>query len=418
MSVRGYIAGIAAVALLSGCAHPEDRRWARLTGTVTEASAADAPSVAVYAFEPPKPGRKTNVRDLSDHGQAALIEAMARTPAEAAALRKLLATAFEGDGSGGPVDQTRLSRALVISVRKGPGSLPGDRLMRTIVTLTPHVPPGETSVFEFSGYSIAATDTRVQDIAKLETSSSASVSAGAEPGLGPLGEGSLGAEFSQSRKSSAEIVQQYENLGIDIRPERLTITRESERGLDVVGNTLIALTLVPSFESERTISGFLAKDLKLYDKASPLAPAAANLNIVQLDFLSKCDLSVDVVMDYQLRRIVKGREFYTEGKQEVEIVNGSTAMPAQTLVRGGDVQPLLFVVTNQNGDGLRAAKSGGDYQLLYFSDFSEANSFASWLNSAGSNQIGSDGVTVEVEKGQPWSKTDNFQAQYYGTSCE
>lgn len=402
--------------LLSGCAHPEDRRWVDMDVVSAASTDGQEPSVTVYTFEPPKPGKKTSVRDLSDRGQAALIEAMARSPKEAAALRKLLAAPLEGEGSGGAVDETRLARTIVISVRKGPKSLPGDRLMRTVITLTPHVPPGETSVFEFAGYTIAATDRQVMDIARLETSSSATLSAGAEPSLGPLGAGSVGAEVSQSHKSSADIVQQFENLGVDILPHQLVITRESERGLDVVGNTLIALTLQPTFESERTISGFLAKDVKLYDKGAALAASDASMDLAQLDFLSQCDLIADVRMDYQLRRIVKGREFYTEGKQKIEIIN-ATETTRQPLVRGGDVQPPLFVITNQYGDGVSATKAGGGYQLLYFGNYGEAKSFANWLSAAGSDRIGANGVQFRIEKNRPWSRTDSFKAQYFGTDC-
>lgn len=417
MSGRTLATALAFAALVAGCAHPEDRRWAAMNTAAAQPDYADRPQVSVYAFSPPKAGARTGLRDLSGHGQAALIEAIARAPGDAAALRKLLAAPLEGDGSGGAVDRTRLARTIVLSVRKAPTSMPGDRLMRTIITLKPHAPRPERSVFEFSGYSIAATDTRVQDIARLETSSGASLSVGAEPSLGPLGAGSIGAEVSRSETTSADIVQQYENLGIDITPGQLVVTRESERGLDVVGNTLIALTLAPTFESERAISGFLAKDAKLYDKGAPLAAAAASMDIASLGFLTQCDLKVDVDMSYQLRRITKGREFYTEGKQSVEIVSGDVPQTTQTLVRSGDVQPPLYVVRNQDGDGLLAAKNGSGFQLLYFESFGDAKRFASWLDTSGSDRVGGDGLQLRIEAGRPWSRTDRFEAAYFGTGC-
>lgn len=87
---------------------------------------------------------------------------------------------------------------------------------------------------------MAPTDTKVQHIAHLETTTDPKLTTSLAPEIGGFADNGVGSELSHSRKTSADIVQQYENLGVDILPGQMVITRESERGLDVVGNTLIA----------------------------------------------------------------------------------------------------------------------------------------------------------------------------------
>ena len=413
------IPAIATVLLLAGCAHPEDRRWASMEPRTIEArDNAPRAEVSVYAFIPPKPGGgKTGLRDLDGEGQAALIEAMASKPSDAAALRKNLAAPLGSDGGGAAADKSRLDRTIVISVRKPDDSEAGDRLMRTVVKIRPLAAPGGKSIFEFADYRIAATDTRIQNIASIETTSGASLSVGAEPGLGPLGAGSIGGELSRSHTTGADIVQQYENLGIDIRPDQLVITRESERGLDVMGNTLVELTLAPTAESEQVATGYLASETKFDDKGKPLSDAEAEMKLVSLRYMAQCRLDVEVTLDYRLRKIIAGREYYTEGKQTVEIVKASARPTVQTLVRATEVQPLLFHIENDNGWVLLASKTGTDSQPLLFDDFETAARFAGWLTATQSDRIGSQGPRISFQPGTPWQKAGKYVARYHEEQC-
>src|ERR1700754_18758 len=247
------MAPIVLAAVVSGCTHPEDLRW-KASETAKPLAKEEMPSVSVYACSPPKQGAHTGVRDLSDRGQAALIEALAKSPGAASDLRKAVSTPFESEGGGGVFDRSRLSRTVVISVLKGAASQPGDRLMRTVVTIAPHRLSGDSTFpFEFEGYTVAATDTKVQDIAHLETTTEASLATKLAPKIGNFGDNEVSSGVTHTQKSTADIVQQYENLGVDIQPTALIVTRESERGLDVVGNTLVALTLATPDDSDRIL---------------------------------------------------------------------------------------------------------------------------------------------------------------------
>ncbi|HEY0412349.1 MAG TPA: hypothetical protein VGD66_04325 [Allosphingosinicella sp.] len=405
---------------LSACAHPEDRRWLR-TEIPAELPTDELPQVQVYSVATAAPPGKIRLTELSDRGQAALIEALAKTNADAATLRSLVAAplASGGDGSG-LVDRTQLDRTLIISVSKGVAAEPGDRLMRTIVTITPHRDAGQRRPpFEFAGYTIAATDNKTQNIAHLETKSDASLTATISPTIKGTGDNSLVGALSRSHTTTADIAQQYENLNIDITPERLIVTRESERGLDVVGNTIIALTLAtPPRTSQPT--AFLASDVKFHDKGKALPPKTASFTLRPLQYLPACPLRADVRLRYQLRHIVTGREYYTEGKQTASIVSDTIELPNQILVRPEDAQGQLYqikIYRHRVEDGaIIATTVDGGQQPLLFDDYAEASRVAAWMKGRRDTVIGPD--RVRLGKGDEHiSAGSTFQAESYRLDC-
>jgi hypothetical protein len=219
------IAPVALVALLASCAHPEDRRWASLD--TSGAIGAAKPTVQLYSFATPPDGRPaTRLRDLSGEGQAAYIAAVTKTD-DATGLRQRLATPIASASGLDATVPAVLNRTLVVTVRKADTAGIGDRLMRTIVTIRP-----VDDAFRFAGYTIAATDTQVQDIAHLETKTEGSLEVALAPPIKGFGDNSVTGKVSQSHSTAADIIQQYEKLNVDIQPREMVITRESERGLD------------------------------------------------------------------------------------------------------------------------------------------------------------------------------------------
>ncbi|HEX8124205.1 MAG TPA: hypothetical protein VF548_01330 [Allosphingosinicella sp.] len=424
MNRAALVAGLSFLAL-SACAHPEDRRWKMRTELDAPVPANELPDVQVYSIATPTPPGKIRLTELSDHGQAALIEALAGTGVDAAALRSWVASPLSTDKAGsGLLDRASLDRTLIISVSKGFEAQPGDRLMRTIVTITPHRPnDAARPPFEFAGYTIAATDNKVQDIAHLETKSDASLTATVAPTISSTGAnslaGSLVGALSRSHTTSADIKQQYENLNVDITPQRLRITRESERGLDVVGNTIIALTLATPSYTDRP-SAFLASSGKFFAKGKAVAPKAAALSIRPYRHLAACPLEADVVMQYQLRRIVRGREYYTEGKQRVAIVTNAVSRPKQILVRGeealGELYQVMVYAGGSDGVALMASTVDGGQQRLLFSDYGEATALAAWMKGRRDTLIGADGTRLGLgDEDIPRGST--FQAEAYRQLC-
>ena len=433
--MRGTVFLVAGVAIaLAGCAHPEDRRWISMTPRTADALPPDErPTVMVYGFSPPKPdAAKPSIKDYSDRGQAALITALAASSADPAALRKALATPIVAGDAGGPDDRSKIACTIVISIGKGPASQPGDRLVRTIVTITPVGENGGTAPFEFAGYTVAATDNKVQSIAHLEDQTDLSLKGSLAPKIGGFGDNGIEASAGRTRKSTADIAQQYENLNVDISPGQLIVTRESERGLDVVGNTLIALTLSAP-QDANVPQAFAVTAQKLFDADNPLPPGKAKLVLSPLRMLARRDLQVDVQLRYVLRRITSGREYYTEGKQRVELVSGSLPAPEidpatsrptstplrQTLVRAADAQPPLYVVClkAQGHPELMAQPVDDDPRPLTYDSLGDAKSMIAWLAVARPNTIGDDGTSLVVVKDRPLPASGYYYAMPFADGC-
>ncbi|RYD27608.1 MAG: hypothetical protein EOP89_04385 [Lysobacteraceae bacterium] len=390
---RAYLLGALSLAALSlaACAHPEDRRWAALVPAST--TDAEPPTVAVYSFATPQEGRSVmRLRDLTGEGQAAYIAQMSGA-GDAATLRKRLAAPIDGEHGVGPTIRPGLDRTLVVSVQKPASAGVGDRLMRTVVTITP-----VDRSFEFAGYTIAATDNKVQDIAKLSTTSDASLDVSLAPPIKALGDVGISGKASRSHTTSADIVQQYEKLNIDIDPKTMTIIRESERGLDVVGNTIVNLTIVPRPPENGNILPlvFLAASQDLVQNGVLRTAKAASIDLKPMSPPVKCAVRASVTMRYLMRRVESGAEYYTEGKQTVSLVQGDTKPVGHILVREEETQLPLWGIVTADGQGLIASTGLGASAPLVFDNYSSAQEFAAWLDRTRTATIGKAKVQLRV----------------------
>lgn len=385
-------AGIVALCIVfSGCVQSEDRRWRALSDPQTALPETFWPTVSVYSFAPPlSPSAKTRLRDLASGGQRALIEAIA-AGADPSSLRQKLAPNLEPSASR-LVDRTRLSRTLVISVRRSNAMPIGDRLMRTVISVKPHA-----KLFEFTDYSVVATDNRVLSIAHLEDENAKSLDVALEPTIAHFGDIKVDGKVSRDQKASADISQQYENLDVEILPGELTITRESERGLDVVGNTLVALTLSLPPDALPPSPYTVASAQTLFANEKALPAAKAKMTLAPLRFLPQCDLVADVTMHFVLRHVDKGQRYYTEGKQHVSIIKGDTPIKQHVIVRGVDVQAPVYQVQVAMPGGLTnvvARSIDGSSKVLVFEDYDAAQAFARWLHGGYGSVIGEGDITL------------------------
>lgn len=423
--MRRVLVGAASVAVLalSGCTHSEDRRWQALVPVGDYSSDDGKPSVRVYSIPSVAPSAgKTRLRDLSEAGQAAFIDAMAKAKgdAERDALRRALSVPLEGrDAPETAVDRTQLRRTLIVSINKGWGMLPGDRLMRTVVRIRPHQEPGKAGAFEFAGYTIAATDNETQDIAQLETNSQASLSATLAPKIGGFGDNNVQAGVSRSHKTSADIQQEYTKLNIDIIPQELVITRESERGHDVVGNTFVELTLAPISPIAQN-TAFIADAMTLSEGGKPLSASRASIDVKPVSYLPACPLLVDVDMKYLIRRVAAGREYYTEGKQTVGLVRGALDAATFQLVRPQEAQaPLFQIVSTGAGEGGAVFVTTADraHKRLLFDNFEDARRLADWIGRGGGGRIAKSGLELRLGSA-PLPRGGHYAARTYQYGCE
>lgn len=387
-----------------------------------------AAHVAVYttAADPHSP---PTLHDLGDRGQAEAIDYLALKSNGWADLKEALDDSQSGAGERDPF---RFDRALIANVAKGVDWRPGDRMMWSRVLVQP-------INFKFAGYSVAETDNETQKVSSVERTDSRKLSPEIDAAI-PAVEGpkvTLGASSERDVKTSSDISAQYEKLGIDVTPDFLRIMRESERGLDGVGNTRVPLTLVTDpemiwkqypeeemiwkqhpegkeaalrhaprdpivllvthFDGDRVdkqSDGDHPQPAMDDKPAKDAKPAKLAIDILPQTPVPHCALRARVWMIYEQRRVEGGRESYDESnqdvtlahdaedKQDVQIMSADEVSPAVWSLRlcqdaqcsGKDVYPLKAT--------LKAApvtQNSSLWRKVVFTDYGVAVRLAHWL---------------------------------------
>jgi hypothetical protein len=410
----------AGVALLSGCAHPETYRWSsqaepKFEGTPTAPQNSSfgswsKPSVSVYSFATqPANTPDTTLRDLSDRGQEALIKAMTTAGADPAAIRDALLKTqkpkSETTEDTITVEGT-YKRTLVANVTKGWDARPGDRLVWTWISVRP-------LNFSFDGYTVLATDNQLLNIAQITNVTAASTTAslgksGSETNVtttagSPIARvltdvagstSGLSGALSNTYTTNASINQQYVKLGADIVPNELRIFRESERNLDVSGNTLIALTLKldPSkWRDGISMEPSLRVQKQDLAKADGTlgAPADVTFELAQNEAPPRCALQAEVILHYQIRRPRDGRS-YVEGRQTATYERASTEKRVVDVVPADEVRRQVWRVYAKAAPDIALHASGPFENNLPidFTTYEQARNFVFWLTSKGSEMLG------------------------------
>lgn len=414
---------IVAGVTLAGCQHPENYRWAgqaayvrseRVTAALDEVARDtridwSRPQVDVYAFAtPPKDApAPVGIKDFSDHGQAALILAMAQKGAKPDQIRAALAKPITDDAntssnSASSRDSFSFDRTLVATVSKGLMARPGDRLMWTWILVKP-------LNFEFAGYTILATDNDTLTIEKVQNQTTTTLRGEITASLpGPAKvEPSASGEVANQYTTSADINQQYVRNGVDVQPRFLRIYRESERNLDVAGNTLIKLSLVAKPD---TLYGkyqppqkvLRATNPKLFKEGKLLAPMEAALDVSSVTLPFRCDLLAEVRLIYQMRKIDSNERSYVEGEQRVTIEQDASEWRKQVIMKADEVAPPSWEIY----DGSRqiyGTTVNNERLPLIFTNYDAARDMASWMMAERATRIGKTPLQLTAG-GEPFPK--------------
>ena len=299
----------------------------------------DFPHVAVYSYATSNTVVAPSIKDLSDRGQAAALELIAQGGTKATNVRDALTKPLSTSASlnASQKDPNLFSRTLVATVTRGLAANPGDRLMWTWVQIAP-------VNFEFSGYTVIATDNEVLNIEHVQTQTTTSLQAqasAAPPGPEKPSVGLTGSVANQYQ-TSADVNQQYQKLGADILPRFLRIYRESERNQDVAGNTTITLSVkinpdkfapqTPGVPPAREPFVLKASNLALIKNGRLLGPSNATIDTSMVPVPVHCPLIAKVRLIYQQRRIRSGEDYYLEGWQGVAIEKHATVWQYVELV--------------------------------------------------------------------------------------
>jgi hypothetical protein len=358
------------------------------------------PQVAVYSVASVKPPHPhPTLRDLAERGQARAIDFMAHDSVPRAhAWSDLLNALNDGSEPGvGENDPFKFDRVLVATVAKGVNWNPGDRMMWTRVFVQP-------INFTFAGYTVAGTENETVKVTSMEATKTRTLSADLAltvPGLeGP--KASLNPSNERTIKTTSDINAQYEKLGIDIMPRFLRIIRESETGGDVVGNTMVSLSVVTDplkiqnlrSPEEQHLTPIGKNDLVLLVRGIKLDEVfdgnkdKPSIYVMPQAPIPHCPLKAKVWMLYEQRHIDAGRKYYDEAKQTVSFIRDEDKEQYVDIVGADDVSPAVWSLKicddscdpNGNDPTLQAQVSpSGQPRDLVFTDYGQAVKLAHWL---------------------------------------
>ncbi|MBB3589358.1 hypothetical protein [Sphingomonas sp. BK481] len=402
--------------MLAGCASPEERRWAKGYSPVIDRLPAPPtasefewrkPSVALYSFPTLASGNPpASLKDLSDQGQAAFIETMTATGAKPEDIRDALARPIAqkaAQSEGTAAVEGSYKQTLVATVSRGWDAGPADRLVRTWIEVTP-------LNFVFDGYTVIATDNQLLNIAQITNTSTASLQAQlgrttsdttattttAPPVTSVLTDvlgtsAGVTGNLSNQRVTNATINQQYMKLGADILPTELRILRESERNLDISGNTLIALTM--RIDPRRWRRDLPPSPLQLEERSQRVtrlrlasdsgvlqSPGDITLEVTLQKSPPSCPLIADVHLYYELRQVTGNPSTYVEGKQKADYKRGVYKKERVELVPATTVRRPSWHLYGRSDAELTLRDVFGQNLPLDFTSYEQARNFADWLN--------------------------------------
>jgi hypothetical protein len=355
--------------------------------------------VAVYTTAA-APHPHTALRDLGDAAQAKAIDLLGKgKDLRDGAWADIQGALNEPEGGAGERDPFTFDRVLIANVAKGVDWMPGDRMQWTRVLVQP-------INFQFGGYSVPDTDNETQKVSSIEATASRKVSPGITATI-PGVEGpklSLEATSERDLKASSDISAQYEKLGIDITRSFLRIMREGERGVDVIGNTRVPLTLTTDpkmiwkqFPGDEKAAESHAEDEPIVLLVTHFEGDAVDkqpIEILPQAPVPHCPLLARVWMIYEERRIEGERGNYNEGlqdvtlrrdaedKQDVELLNADDVSPAVWSLKlcedahctGPDPYVLEARLATQDG-----TRNTSPWRKVVFRDYGVAIRVAHWL---------------------------------------
>jgi hypothetical protein len=325
--------------------------------------------------------------------------------------------------------------------------------------------------FQFAGYNVVASDNRSIKIASVENTTETKFSFKApSPTVAGVSSGGPEAtnETDKSQKTTADVNQPYENLGVDIQPGFMRIIRESAKDGDVAGNTIIQLSMVtdpyqiwcshvgsdavkqpepgqlptsdatrqevtdkknasihcaPPDNAKRKVQMGRDKVTPIDDQFNLLISGIQSDNkeeelrqtVLPQLVLPHCPLTAAVWMLYQSRVITVGNENIVEGNQEVELRQNGYDAGTVEIVPADDISPAVWTIKvtagtkppDDDSDDLTGKVLNGSERRLVFTDYVTASQLAHWLKVQLAKPGKSNPDGSKVENSDPVS-SDNF----------
>ena len=372
--------------LLAGCANDTLLRWR--PGAATGYAGPPRPPTLSVTSQAADPDSPLNVKTMKERPAAAYITALAENQKDPDKLRALMATPISKGGGDGDADD--LPRVLVIDVQRN-GVRPADRFTMTEVDVVPTT-GAEGPDYLFTDYQAASTTNASISIGTVTITNQTTGTLSATPGFGAAFAQGTASYGVQSTNASTHNIAETSQLSVNASPKRVTVVRTGGEGIDLVGNTLVKLTLhLPEGGGEPI---FIADTDLFENDGSAKPPEKAKVAVKASAFLPARDIYACAKLNYVDRRVTSGAEYRDEGKQSVDFVASPTPTSWQRflIVPKSELRTALWIVMTLSSAGKPDAAlmmdSGFGPVTLYFDNYDEAQQFRAWLAKEKSSSIG------------------------------
>jgi hypothetical protein len=372
--------------------------------SIPELGGAQQMDLSVISIPLDPPGT-IKLKDLSDKGQSAYIEQLAKWSKSPDELRAALSQPIEEPKLS--TDATKSSRKIVITVSKDSSASgryrPADRLEWTKVTIKPL-----DSCFKFQNWSLLQTDYSTIDLGKVTYSRTGTLFGSfglISPPTLPVG---LSASTQASRSATAgeeiALKRRYEAITPIMRPDSVEIIREGNQWIDLTGNTVFDVTIVYDYHKQgcATLQDPIVQSVKLFDQKSgtALLPSEASLSEAEMRYFAAADpMKVSATLKCIDRVVLKGTKSNNEADHNISYLWCGAARTID-LIPGEDLNNTLWglkTVDDQNPVVIRGANI--DRHTILFSSYEMADQVRLWFSAAGNpRSLGTYEVgTVDIE---------------------
>lgn len=334
-------------------------------------------SVVMAASVPVTATKKTGT-DLPERAEAAYIVELSKKSQTVADLQKnLAATIGSKEESSSLQDNSQFLGTLIVTVSQTGSFNPADRLERTEVEIVPTNAKIKSWVAVQTAYSTVNAGQVQSSLQK-----GGGLTLGISPPVLPI---TIGGNISQqaTRSDMLQISQRIEDVTPLIEDGKIRILRHGGFGLELTGNTLLTVTLVPTSFAYPEL--FSIKDFK-DNKETWLKPNKLVLNAQTTKVPRGIDnIKAKVTLKYTLRHVISGDETYQESDDTVKEITRVTKPKDVTLVPANQVERPTFGLFATSGEFKEMPlyikrQERQESTSFCFSDYESAQALLDYLN--------------------------------------
>jgi hypothetical protein len=371
------------LAVQVGCIGPKlTRRYKTMT---PKTGANNSATLTVFALEVPPESSQSNVFNLSERGQAALITSLKdKTDSPKALLGAVGSPIAKPPQTPSVINLTKFKRRVVFSVENNAIQTPADRLMQATIIL--RLPPDKSNFVSWDRF---ASKYEIVDLGKLTFTQTNELNFDIK--TVPPGISSIITNADASNKATRSLVeevtlkQRYVSFTGSLTPSAARIVQQGVVGIDLTGNVAIDLDIAVKENPARPV--VLTPSNLFDDKDNPTSPDA--VKFLTQELIVPADqanpIEAQATLDYIMRHVVKGDSTIIEGDDEVTLASGATSSITVSLIPTSALEfSIYWLIDPVTKNVMHISKrpggcSIGNVEPMKFLTYEDAAAFLSWL---------------------------------------